>query len=64
MEGLRRKLKERFELFEVSRPETKSIRANRDQFKADIYSSINEFIPHHSEHSTAKDLFHGAMQTL
>ena len=45
MEGLRRKLKERFELFEASRPETKSIRANWDQFKADIYNSINEFIP-------------------
>ena len=45
MEGLRQKLKERFELFEASRPETKSIRANWDQFKADIYNSINEFIP-------------------
>ena len=45
MEGLRRKLKERFELFEASRPETKSIRTNWDQFKADIYNSINEFIP-------------------
>ena len=45
MEGLRRKLKERFELFEASRPETKSIRANWDHFKADIYNSINEFIP-------------------
>ena len=40
MEGLQRKLKERFELFEASRPETKSIRANWDQFKADIYNSI------------------------
>ena len=45
MEGLRRKLKERFELFEASRPETKSIRTNWDQFKADINNSINEFIP-------------------
>ena len=45
MEGLQRKLKERFEQFEASRPETKSIRANWDQFKADIYNSINEFIP-------------------
>ena len=45
MEGLRRKLKERFELFEASRPETKSIRANWDHLKADIYNSINEFIP-------------------
>lgn len=36
MEDLRQKLKERFELFEASRPETKSIRANWDQFKADI----------------------------
>ena len=45
MEGLRRKLKERFELFEASRPETKSIRENWDHLKADIYNSINEFIP-------------------
>ena len=45
MEGLRRKLKERFEQFEASRPETKSIRANWDQFKADFYNSIDEFIP-------------------
>ena len=45
MEGLQRKLKEHFEQFEASRPETKSIRANWDQFKADIYNSINEFIP-------------------
>ena len=45
MEGLRRKLKERFEQFEASCPETKSIRTNWDQFKADIYNSINEFIP-------------------
>ena len=37
--------KERFELFQASRPETKSIRANWDQFKADIYNSIIEFIP-------------------
>ncbi|KAM7440902.1 hypothetical protein ABFA07_010005 [Porites harrisoni] len=45
MEGLRRKLKERFELFEASRPETKSIPANWDHLKADIFNSINEFIP-------------------
>ena len=45
IEGPRRTLKERFELFQASRPETKSIRANWDQFKADIYNSINEFIP-------------------
>ena len=30
MEGLRRKLKERFEQFEASRPETKFIRENWD----------------------------------
>ena len=45
IEGPRRTLKERFELFQASRPETKSIQANWDQFKADIYNSINEFIP-------------------
>ena len=45
MEGLRRKQKEHFEQFGASRPETKYIRANWDQFKADIYNSINEFIP-------------------
>ena len=45
MKGPRRELKERFELFEASRPETKSIRANWDQFKADIYNSTDEFIP-------------------
>ena len=45
MKGPRRKLKERFELFEASRPETKSIRANWDQFKADIYNSTDEFMP-------------------
>lgn len=44
MEGLRRKLKECFELFQASHPE-KSIRTNWDQFKADVYNSINEFIP-------------------
>ena len=45
MESLRRKLKERFEQFEASCPETKSIRTNWEQFKADIYNSINEFVP-------------------
>ena len=45
IEGLRWKLKEHFELFQASHPETKSIQANWDQFKADIYNSINEFIP-------------------
>ena len=45
MEGFRRKLNERFEQFEAFRLETKSIRTNWDQFKADTYSSINKFIP-------------------
>ena len=44
LEGLRRTLKERFELFQASRPETNSVRANWDQFKADIYNTINEFM--------------------
>ena len=47
MKGPRRKLKERFELFKASRPETKS----------PLTSS------YHSEHSKTKDLSHGAMQT-
>ena len=45
MEGLRQKLKECFELFQASRPETKCIQVNWDQFKADIYNSIDAFIP-------------------
>ena len=62
MEGLRRKLKERIELFNASRPETKSIRANWDQFKADIDNCINAFIQQRT--LKIKDLSHGAMQTL
>ena len=42
MEGRRRKLKERFDLFQASHPETK---ANWDQFKVDICNSINDFTP-------------------
>lgn len=62
MEGLRRKLHELFGLFQVSHLETKSIRANWDQFKATFISPLT--ILYHRRHSKTKDLSRGAMQTL
>lgn len=59
MEGLRRTLKERFELFQASRPEAKSIRANWDHILKQTFITPSSS-SYHSEHSKTKDLSHGA----
>ena len=61
MEGLRRKLKERLELFEASRPEQSLFEQIGISLKQTFITPLTS--SHHSEHSKKKDLSHGAMQT-